>query len=296
MAERRKPRRAARAERRARRAPARVEPHSIEKGVEQFAEEVGTLGEKFGKECEAHGKNAESWFRSTFGVVGPFLSSILGLIMPALFTWVLSLVNVPIGSGLLQNINYFLLAHIGWFFLIFLFFSYTSYVSKSFPIAYRPFAPLVSSAGITVCLWLVANALRVVNASLGIGTFSSVSMFIETNLLLFFLVFAFIGYVATILCSAAGRCGSRGTAPAPPKKAPAKPSGDGGRTSRLYRSGDDRILGGVCGGIAEYLGVDPVIIRFVWVIGTLASFGTGVLLYIIMWIIMPRNPHHDWKH
>ena len=44
-------------------------------------------------------------------------------------------------------------------------------------------------------------------------------------------------------------------------------------------------LHGVCGGIAEYLGVDPVIIRILWIIGTFA-WGFGILLYIICWIII----------
>lgn len=63
---------------------------------------------------------------------------------------------------------------------------------------------------------------------------------------------------------------------------------------RLYRSGKDRILGGVCGGIAEYLDVDPVIIRLLW-LASILVFGTGLLLYLIAWIIIPRNPEHRWE-
>ncbi|MBU0530751.1 MAG: PspC domain-containing protein [Nanoarchaeota archaeon] len=63
---------------------------------------------------------------------------------------------------------------------------------------------------------------------------------------------------------------------------------------RLYRSGKDKILGGVCGGIGEYLGVDPVIIRLIWIIAFFA-WGIGLVAYIIAWIIIPRNPRHAWK-
>ena len=62
---------------------------------------------------------------------------------------------------------------------------------------------------------------------------------------------------------------------------------------RLYRSGKDKMLGGVCGGIAEYLNVDPTIVRFVWVLFTLAA-GSGLLAYLIAWLIIPRNPAHKW--
>ncbi|NIO45128.1 MAG: PspC domain-containing protein [Candidatus Aenigmarchaeota archaeon] len=63
---------------------------------------------------------------------------------------------------------------------------------------------------------------------------------------------------------------------------------------RLYRSGKEKILGGVCGGIGEYLDVDPVIIRLLWIIGSFA-WGFGILAYIIAWIIIPRNPNHKWN-
>ena len=63
---------------------------------------------------------------------------------------------------------------------------------------------------------------------------------------------------------------------------------------RLYRSGKNRILGGVCGGIGEYLNIDPTVIRLIWVIFTILSFGIGILGYIGAWFIMPRNPKHKW--
>lgn len=57
---------------------------------------------------------------------------------------------------------------------------------------------------------------------------------------------------------------------------------------RLYRSKENKILGGVCGGIAEHLGVDPVIIRLLWVLGSFL-WGFGIILYIIAWIIIPES-------
>ena len=65
------------------------------------------------------------------------------------------------------------------------------------------------------------------------------------------------------------------------------------RTKRLYRSGRERILGGVCGGIAEYFEVDPVLVRLAWILFSLI-YGFGILIYIIAWIIMPRNPRDKW--
>ena len=49
------------------------------------------------------------------------------------------------------------------------------------------------------------------------------------------------------------------------------------------------IIGGVCGGIAEYANVDSTIVRLLWVVATLVSMGTGLLAYLIAWIIIPEK-------
>ncbi len=58
---------------------------------------------------------------------------------------------------------------------------------------------------------------------------------------------------------------------------------------RLYRDTDDRVLGGVCSGIATYLGIDPTIVRLLFAIITLGGFGTGFLIYIVLWIVLPQK-------
>ena len=58
---------------------------------------------------------------------------------------------------------------------------------------------------------------------------------------------------------------------------------------RLKRSRKDRMIAGVCGGIAEYFDVDPTIVRIVYVLVSIFSVAfPGILVYIIMWIIMPE--------
>lgn len=57
---------------------------------------------------------------------------------------------------------------------------------------------------------------------------------------------------------------------------------------RLYRSCHDRMLAGVCGGIAEYFHIDPTLVRLGWVLFT-ALGGSGILAYIILAIIVPSE-------
>lgn len=57
---------------------------------------------------------------------------------------------------------------------------------------------------------------------------------------------------------------------------------------RLYRSEDDVIIAGVCSGVAEYFDTDPSLVRLAWIIFTLLG-GSGILLYVVAVIIIPRE-------
>jgi phage shock protein C len=58
---------------------------------------------------------------------------------------------------------------------------------------------------------------------------------------------------------------------------------------RLYRSRDERWLAGVCGGIGDYLDMDPTVIRVIFVLAFFI-FGGGLWVYLILWLIIPLNP------
>lgn len=57
---------------------------------------------------------------------------------------------------------------------------------------------------------------------------------------------------------------------------------------KLYKSNQNKMLDGVCGGIAEYFGIDPTVVRLIWALFSLMG-GCGILAYIIAAIIIPRN-------
>lgn len=60
---------------------------------------------------------------------------------------------------------------------------------------------------------------------------------------------------------------------------------------RLYRSRTDRRVAGVCGGIADYLAIDPTIVRVIWVILSLAGAGgPGLILYVVLAMVVPEEP------
>lgn len=56
---------------------------------------------------------------------------------------------------------------------------------------------------------------------------------------------------------------------------------------RMYRDPDNRILGGVCSGMSAYWRIDPIILRILFVIAFL-GYGTGLIIYIILWVVLPE--------
>ncbi|SHM45460.1 PspC domain-containing protein [Chitinophaga sp. CF418] len=57
---------------------------------------------------------------------------------------------------------------------------------------------------------------------------------------------------------------------------------------RLYRDPDAKVLGGVCGGLGAYLNVDPVVFRIIFALLAIGGFGSGILVYFILWVVTPE--------
>lgn len=61
-------------------------------------------------------------------------------------------------------------------------------------------------------------------------------------------------------------------------------------TKHLYRSRQERMVAGVCGGLATYLGIAPTLVRLVAMLLAIVSFGTTILVYLILAIVIPLEP------
>lgn len=64
---------------------------------------------------------------------------------------------------------------------------------------------------------------------------------------------------------------------------------------RLYKS-QNRVLCGVCGGIADFFNIDPTIVRIIMIVLVVAGFGTGIVIYILAALIMPDRPIDDDRY
>lgn len=59
---------------------------------------------------------------------------------------------------------------------------------------------------------------------------------------------------------------------------------------KLYRSRTNRWIFGVCGGLAEFFGIDPTVVRLVFVVGALLGFGSFILIYLVMFFVVREEP------
>ena len=170
----------------------------IEQRSKEFAEEIEDLGKRFGMHIEHETKKWEKeqdewWFR-TFGLIGPLIGSIFGIVFLAIGIWILNLINLPLGSGFVLEISNFLFTNIHWFFAAFLFFGYSNYLSRRLPKTYWVVSPIISSTGVVFAIWISSWLLNLINIYANSNIITGVSNFLYLNLWGIFVVFLVLGY------------------------------------------------------------------------------------------------------
>jgi len=261
---------------------------TIERGMKNFGEEVGDIGKRIGKEVEKTGKEIERSIDNTFGIFWPLIVSLIGLAV----LWIVIVIMRTTSDTfpVFADLSNFLQTYLWLFFGLMLFFSYTGYASKKCR-SFRWISPILSAIGIILVVWIVLNIFKILDF-LGIPFFKTSASMIESILPLIFVLVLVVGYLVLMLTLTTKQITQIYQEPIDDSK-PSK-TAEPTEYKRLYRSGKDRILGGVCGGLAEYFKVDPVLTRIFWVIIIFFPPGLGVLLYILFWIVVPRNPSHNW--
>jgi len=61
-------------------------------------------------------------------------------------------------------------------------------------------------------------------------------------------------------------------------------------SKKLYRSRNNRMIAGVCAGLAEFFGIDVTVVRLLFAAGALLGFGSFILIYIVMFVVVPEEP------
>jgi phage shock protein C len=256
----------------------------------EFGEEVQGVGKRFAVEARSEAKGLRTDFDRTFGPIGPLVKAVIGFIILVIVAQLLNLVGDQ--NAFVEDFaQQVLLDHLIPYLLLFIFLAYAAYVAR-LDMAANPFVePLAVAVGTTALIWVALKTLSIVSVDYNVGWLRWASDAMWMILPLVFLLILLLGYSSTLTKAQAQK-----TVPqTPPPMAHAQYAPEGQAIpGRVYRSGKDRILGGVCGGLGEHFQIDPTLLRVIWILLLVISFGTFLIVYIAMWIIIPRNPAHIW--
>ena len=263
----------------------------FEKNMDHFGEEVEKIGKRIEETVEQTGKNIETWYERTFGYFGPLFSALIAFII---FYIIINIFSY-LGNRYqwMGQVSLFLQPFLLLFLLVFLLSSYSQYFSKKIK-PFRYVSPVIGAIIFIIWFWVAINVLQIIAEEFNISFIQTFTGLFEVLIIPLAVLILLLGYVG-ILTSTSFESKTTQYHKQSSKKYPAEQYNEKQDSyKRLYRSGNEQILGGVLGGIAEYLKVDPVIIRIIYVLLLFASFGFMVLAYIVAWIIIPRNPQHYW--
>ncbi len=103
-----------------------------------------------------------------------------------------------------------------------------------------------------------------------------------------------IGGIALLFIGLSGRTEQSTTTSTPDEKSEGESSststnGEKRTMRRLHRSLRNKKIAGICGGLGDYFNIDPTIFRLLWIF-LLLFYGTGILIYLILWIVIPQEP------
>jgi hypothetical protein len=170
----------------------------MEKRGKDFGEEIGQLGEKFGRHMGRRGEEYKSQWFGAFGIVGPLIGSIFGIIALAVGIFVLNFVNLALGSAFISAISGFLFANIYLFFAIFLFGNYRDYFSRRYE-NFWVVSPITTGISIIIALWIFAWVVNLVSTVPQTQVLASVSSFLLSNLSSLIAIFIVLGYATVII-------------------------------------------------------------------------------------------------
>jgi len=269
----------------------------LETQFQDFKKEVKTLGEKVKTVVEEKTDvcgHPPQKTDSCCGIVGPLVGSVFGLLMLILAIWILRFINFTADITFLASIASFIEANLGFLFVLGLFSAYRKYYRK--PLTF--IMPILAGLEALAVVWIVVALVEIANNQIGNATISIIIFWIQFSFLELFGLFVLLGYFILLLKLITG--GFKMVTKKPRTKTQTKRKSVKIKkvvktpdVKRLYRSGDDKMIAGVCGGLADYFEIDPTLVRLAWA-ASIFFWGVGIPAYLLGWVIIPKNPKHKW--
>jgi type II secretory pathway component PulF len=177
-------------------AKAKRKQSQIEDRLEDFGEEFREIAHKF------EGKK-QAKCEDFFGIIGPIVKSVLGLILLIFSIWLLKIINATFLNSFVYNLSWFLYSNIAILFLASLLFNYGDYFSKKHK-HYCLISPIINSIRAVFVLWIFAYIIMFVGDYTRIGMMSSGAIWVQSNLYGIFGLCLIIGYAVGLICYAKG--------------------------------------------------------------------------------------------
>ena len=172
----------------------------LEKNGEDFAEEINILTKKIGIDIEkGYQKKHDDWGFSVFGIVGPLVGSVIGVLFLTFFVWILKFINLGIGSSLISSVINFVLGNMHWLFALFLFLGYNDYFSKRNKKTFWIVAPFVGSIVMLFVLWMAIWTLDTINLSANSIFLAYLSNSLYSNMVPIAFAFIVLDYVIIVI-------------------------------------------------------------------------------------------------
>ncbi len=270
---------------------------SLGQGMKHFGEEVERLGEKVGKEVEEANRAKMGIIDHSLGILGPLVSSLIGLLLLILFIWIATVPLVDVNW--IHDIGEFFLNYLVFFFLVGIMLSYTAYLSRRYHREFRWVSPLLNALAAAVGFWVLVHIFDILYQDVQSPLFldyMNIANFLITASFVFVLLF---GYILLLL-----QVANEGFRNKPDPNSPAVLESKTGSVGKLlpnpettsssvksgpYRSGRDKLIAGVCGGLAEYFSFNPTALRIIFLIAIPFTLGNVVIAYLVLWVVIPRN-------
>ena len=136
------------------------------------------------------------WIFFPFGLIGPAIGAVIGIIFIIISLWTLKFVNVAVQSQFISLMISAVTANIWVFFLFSLAMGYLDYLIKRSPLAFFTLYPVSNAAGITFAAWILSWVFRTVGAFSGVGALLSLGTLARANLAWIFVIFLILGYLS----------------------------------------------------------------------------------------------------
>jgi phage shock protein C len=249
---------------------------SAEQRFNNFTDEIEQLVSKTERKVGAH----EIGHRKGLGFFGPLVYALVLIAVVVIIGLIFE--EVSHQGNFVHDLGSFFVSNLYYLFLATLLFGYMIQLTPQNPRGIDMLKPLATATAVAFSLWLAFSVFDILGRVYEIDALGSLADLVRMILPIIFILLLVIGYALVI---------SRGLERRAKQKVPSGPI----PPRDLYRSGKERLLGGVGGGIAEYADTDPRVIRVFLILFTAATLGIFALMYLVLWMLLPRDPNDQWE-